>query len=135
MYKRTIFFLTIDTTLPASNPLRFRKHLFDILWKMTVTDQFKTLNRKIKQNEAQYDLDRVVAKISALSSNNLDKYEHLTDEDLCLKPSTIKKTKVEYSPLGKIFNKRLSEEDKKEGFSKKLKKYWRYKWTAAKNKK
>ena len=90
---------------------------------MTVTDQFKTLNRKIKQNEAQYDLDRVVAKISALSSNNLDKYEHLTDEDLCLKPSTIKKTKVEYSPLGKIFNKRLSEEDKKEGFSKKLKKY------------
>ena len=26
------------------------------------------------QNEAQYDLDREAAKISALSSNNLDKY-------------------------------------------------------------
>ena len=36
---------------------------------MTVTDQIKILNRKIKQNEAQYDLDRKVAKISALSSN------------------------------------------------------------------
>ena len=51
---------------------------------MTVTDQIKILNRKIKQNEAQYDLDREAAKISALSSNNLDKYEYLTGEDLGL---------------------------------------------------
>ena len=41
---------------------------------MTVTDQIKNLNRKIKQNEAQYDLDRKAAKMSTLSSNNLDKY-------------------------------------------------------------
>ena len=39
---------------------------------MTVTDQIKTLNRKIKQNESQYDLDRKAAEISALSSKNLD---------------------------------------------------------------
>ena len=39
------------------------------------------------QNEPQYDLDRKVAKISALSSNNLDKYEYLTGEDLGLKVS------------------------------------------------
>ena len=40
------------------------------------TDQIKILEKifKIIQNEAQYDLDRKVAKISALSSNNLDKY-------------------------------------------------------------
>ena len=37
---------------------------------MTVTDQIKILGRKIKQNESQYDLDREIAKISALSSNN-----------------------------------------------------------------
>ena len=48
---------------------------------MTVTDQIKTLNREVKQNEAQYDLDREAAKISALSSINLDKYEYLTGED------------------------------------------------------
>ena len=42
---------------------------------MTVTDQVKILNRKIKQNESQYDFDREAAKISALFSNNLDKYE------------------------------------------------------------
>ena len=88
---------------------------------MTVTDQIKILNRKIKQNEAQYDLDRKAAEISALSSKNLDKYEYLTGEDLGLKPSTVEQAKFEYSPLGKIFNKGLSEEDKKEGLLKKLK--------------
>ena len=50
---------------------------------MTVTDQIKILDRKIMQNEAQYDLK--AAKISALSSNNLHKYEYLTGEDLGLK--------------------------------------------------
>ena len=48
---------------------------------MTVTDQIKILNRKILQNEAQYDLDRKAAKISALSSNNLDKYKELDKDD------------------------------------------------------
>ena len=89
---------------------------------MAVTDQIKILNRKIKQNEAQYDLDRKAAKISALSSNNLDKYEYLTGEDLGLKPSTVEQAKFEYSPLGKIFNKGLSKEDKKEGILKRLEK-------------
>ena len=65
------------------------------------------------QNEAQYDLDRKAAKISALSSNNLDKYEYLTGEDLGLKPSRIEQTKLEYSPWGKIFNKVLDKDDKK----------------------
>ena len=88
---------------------------------MTVTDQIKIINRKIKQNESQYDLDKKAAEISTLSSNNLDKYEYLTGEDLGLKPSTIEKTKFEYSPLGKIFSKGLSEDDKKEGLLKKLK--------------
>ena len=88
---------------------------------MTVTDQIKILDEKIKQNEAQYNLDREAAKISAFSSNNSDKYEYLTGEDLDLKPSTVEQAKFEYSPLGKIFNKGLSEDDKKEGLLKKLK--------------
>ena len=37
-----------------------------------------------------------------------------------LKPSTVEQSKFEYSPLGKIFNKRLDEEDKEEGFLKML---------------
>ena len=56
---------------------------------MAVTDQIKILDRKIKQNKAQYDLDRKAAKVSAFSSNNLGKYKDLTGEDLGLKPSTV----------------------------------------------
>ena len=88
---------------------------------MTITDQIKILNRKIMQNEAQYDLDRKAAKISALSSNNLDKYEYLTGEDLGLKPNTVEQAKFEFSPLGKIFNKGLGKDDKKEGLFKRPK--------------
>ena len=60
-------------------------------------------------------------KISAFFSNNLDKYEYLTGEDFCLKPSTVEQVKFEYSPLGKIFNKGLSKDDKKEGLLEKIK--------------
>ena len=86
------------------------------LIKMTVNDQIKILDRKIMQNEAQYDLDRKAAKISALSSNNLGKYKYLTGENSGLKPSTVEQAKFEYSPLGKIVNKGLNENDKKKDF-------------------
>ena len=72
------------------------------------------------QNKEQYDLDRKAAKITAFFSNNLDKYEYLAVEDLGLKPSTVEQAKFEYSPLGKIFNKGLSEDNKKEGLFKRL---------------
>ena len=116
-------FLTIDTTLPSSNLLRFRKNLFDTLTKMTATDRIKTLNRKIKQNESQYDLVREPAKISALPSNNLDKHDLLASEDLNPKPSTAEQAKSEYSPLGRIIDKTLNkdEDKKKEGLLKKQK--------------
>ena len=78
---------------------------------MTVTDQIKILNIKIRQNEAQYDLDRKAAKVCALSSNNMDKYAYLTGEDLGLKPSAVEQVKFKCSPLGKVFNKGLDKED------------------------
>ena len=88
---------------------------------MTTTDQIKILDKKILQNEAQYNLDRNTAIISARSSKNLDKVEYLTGDDLGLKPNTIEQARFEYSPLGKIFNKNLNEDDKKEGSFKRLK--------------
>ena len=78
---------------------------------MTVTDQIKILDGKIKQNEVQHSLDRKAAKIFALFSGNLDKYEYLTGEDLDYKPST------------KFFNKRLKEEEEKKKTFKETKKY------------
>ena len=65
------------------------------------------------QNEAKHDLGRKAAKISILCSNNLDKYECFTGEDLDLKPSTAEQAKFEYSPLGRVFNRDLKDEDKK----------------------
>ena len=88
---------------------------------MTLTEQVKILHEKIKANKAQYDLDRKTAKISALSSGELEKYEYLTGEDLGYKPDEIQKAKLEYSPLGKVFNKGLDESNKKEGLLKRLK--------------
>ena len=49
---------------------------------MVLNEQIKILNDNIKANKAQYDLDREAAKISALSSGELDKYKYLTGEDL-----------------------------------------------------
>ena len=80
MHKRTIYFLTIYTTLPASDTLRFRKKCF-ILITMTVTDQIKIIDNKIKANQAEYNLNRA-AKISGYSSRDLRKYEYLIGEDL-----------------------------------------------------
>ena len=49
---------------------------------MTLTEKIKILDNKIKANKAQYELDREAAKMSALSSKNLEKYQYLTGENL-----------------------------------------------------
>ena len=72
---------------------------------MTINEQVKILDDKIKSNKAQYDLDRQNAIISVLSIGELDKYEYLTGEDLGYKPDVVQKAKFEYSPLGQVFNK------------------------------
>ena len=68
-----------------------------------------TINDQIKDEKLQYDINREAAKISALSSGKLHKYEYLTGEDIL--PSTqqqiIEQTKFTYSPLGKAFEKQI----------------------------
>ena len=82
---------------------------------MIVPDQIKILDRKVKDNEAQYDVDRKASKMSALSPGDLNKY--LTGEDRNYKPSTVEQGKCDYSILSKFFNKGLKgEEDKKKDF-------------------
>ena len=67
---------------------------------MTIIDQ-------IKDEKLQYDINREAAKISALSSGKIHKYEYLTGEDIL--PSNqqqiIEQAKFTYSPLGKAFEK------------------------------
>ena len=72
---------------------------------MTVTEQVKILDDKIRTNKAQYDLDRQAAKIYALSSGELEKYEYLTGKNLGYKQDVVRKAKFKNSPLGQVFNK------------------------------
>ena len=56
-----------------------------------------------------------------MSYKELGKYEYLSGEDLGYKTGVVEQAKLEYSLLGKVFNKGLEKEDKKEGLFKRLK--------------
>ena len=67
-----------------------------------------TIEDQIRDEKLQYDINRDAAKILALSSGKIDKYEYLTGEEIL--PSTqqqiIEQAKFTYSPLGKAFEKK-----------------------------
>ena len=68
-----------------------------------------TIEHQIKDEKLQYDINRESAKISALSSGKLDKYEYLTGEEIL--PSNqqqiIQQAKFSYYPLGKALEKQV----------------------------
>ena len=68
-----------------------------------------TIEDQIKDEKLKYDINREAAKISALSSGKLDKYEYLTSEEIL--PSNqqqiIQQAKFNYSPLGKAIEKQI----------------------------
>ena len=68
-----------------------------------------TIEDRIKDEKLQYEINREAAKISALSSGKLDKYEYLTGEEIL--PSNqqqiIQQAKFNYSPLGKAIEKQI----------------------------
>ena len=82
------------------------------LIKITLADELKTLDDKIKVNQARYDLDRKAAKISALLSKQLCKYECLTGEYLEYKPEVVERAKFESSPWGMTLSKGLKKDYK-----------------------
>ena len=64
-----------------------------------------TIDDRIRDEKLQYDINIKAAKISALSSGKINKYEYLTGEEIL--PSNqsiiIEQTKFTYSPVGKAF--------------------------------
>ena len=81
---------------------------------MTLTDELKIPDDKFKANQAQYDLGREAAKISALSSKDLlEKYKYLSGEDLGHRPSVLEKTKFNYSSLGMSLSKSFKKDNVK----------------------
>ena len=79
-----------------------------------------TIEDQIKDEKLQYNINREAAKISALSSGKIDKYEYLTGEEI-LPPNQqqiIQQAKFTYSPLGKAFEKQIKtieDQGKKQG--------------------
>ena len=68
-----------------------------------------TINDQIRDEKLRYDINREAAKISALSSGNIDKYEYLTGEDILTsnQQQLIEKARFTYSPVGKAFEKQI----------------------------
>ena len=105
-----------DDTLASDDPLRFRKNLFNIYWNHD--------NDQIRDEKLQYDINRKVTEISALSSGKSDKYEYLTGKEILLsnQQQVIEQGKFTYSPLGKAFEKQKTIEDQGERHVEVLKK-------------
>ena len=68
-----------------------------------------TIEDQIKDEKLQYDINREAAKISALSSGKLDKYEYLTGEEILQsnQQQIIQQAKFVYSTLGKALEKQI----------------------------
>ena len=68
-----------------------------------------TIGDQIKDEKLQYDINREVAKISALLSGKLDKYQYLTGEEILPlnQQQIIQQAKFNYSPLGKALEKQV----------------------------
>ena len=69
-----------------------------------------TIEDQIRDGKLQYDINRGAAKISALSSGKIDKYEYLTGEEILssAQQQIIEQAKFTYSPLGKAFKKQTT---------------------------
>ena len=67
------------------------------------------INDQIRDENLQYDINREAAKISALSSGNIHKYEYPTGEDILLsnQQQIIEQVRFIYSPLGNAFEKQI----------------------------
>ena len=68
-----------------------------------------TIYDKISDEKLQYDISKEAAKISALSSGKIDKYEYLTGEEILTSDQgrIIEQAKFTYSSLGKTFEKQV----------------------------
>ena len=64
---------------------------------------------QIKDEKLQYDINGEAAKISALSSGKIGKYEYLTGEEILTsnQKQITKQTKFTYSLLGKALEKQI----------------------------
>ena len=106
-------FLVIYATLESDNPLSFRKILLKRKEKLIMT-----IEEKIRDESLYYDINRGAVRISAWSSEKIDKYKFSTGEEILPhdERGMIEQTKLAYSTLGKAFEKQtktIKDQEKK----------------------
>ena len=91
-------FLLIDSAVASDNPLSFRQSLLERMWKPIIT-----IDDKIRNEKLQYNINRDTAKISAIPSGKINKYQYLTGEETwpSSRSQITKKAKFTYSSLRK----------------------------------
>ena len=99
---KPIYFLVTHTTIASNNPLRFRKNFLERIQK-----SINIIDDKITDVKLQYDINTEAAKISALPSGKVDKYEWFTGAEILSSDQrrVIEQAEFTYSPLGKAFEK------------------------------
>ena len=90
--------------------LRLHQIILSGVEKVFLTyNKIMAINDQIRDEKLQYDINREAAKISALSSGKIHKFEYLTGEEIL--PSDqqqmIEQAKFTYFPLGKDFEKQI----------------------------
>ena len=100
-------FLVIDITPASDNHSRFRKGLLEKILKLIMA-----IDGNIRDEKLQYDIKKETAKISALSSGKIEKYEYPTGEKILHsnQRQIIEKAKFAYSPLVKAFEKQTEKQ-------------------------
>ena len=95
------YFLVKDVTLASDNPLE--KNILTY-----ICNKIMTTNDQIRDEKLQYGINKKAAEISPLSSGKIENSEYLTGKDVLLsnQQQIIERTKLTYSPLVKVFEKK-----------------------------
>ena len=93
-------FIVNDITLPSGNLQYFTKNVLEWIQKLIIT-----IDDRISDEKLQCDINKEPAKISALLSGKIDKYEYLTGEEILYsnRKQIKEQGKFAYSLLGKAF--------------------------------
>ena len=70
-------FLVKDKISTSDNPLRFRENLLEWIYDKTMI-----IDDQIENKKLEYNINRVAAKMSALSSGKTNKYKYFTAEEI-----------------------------------------------------
>ena len=81
-------------------------------YKINFSEKVQAINNKFEHKKTQYNLDRQTSKISALSSEYVNKYKFLASKDVLPEKDVLGKAagikRFEYSAIGKELKKQNS---------------------------